>query len=306
MKTLIFIAVSLVSSSVFAGAFDQFLFGLKKDLYFTRSERGAELTHHVRVTKFGPFGRVMNPDAIATYNDKLNVISLDENLLEGLGRDRWIKDARAIRGPAYQFTYHLSTIFHEMGHAELDVFIESGREPEDQMLKSHYNNVLKSFYKGNFRSFNPHMVFHEHFGYYRSDLIDFFNNEVSDIYMNNGFNKFQRRCFLNNILKAKLAEGISLEDFKKLFVYNPEVQYRTKVGPRYVYVKGKDIDLMSARNAQVIMDQTHNLMWAYHQRFYNFPSNQTELVYRMNLENEFKKDFEACRTKLWNEAQPQP
>lgn len=299
MKKIIPLLLCLVTSSSFAGAFDQFLNGLQKDYFFLESQRGKELSRHVRVAKFGPLMRVMSPDAIATYNGKLNLISLHENLLELNGKERRVKDARRIRGTDFRETYQLSTIFHEMGHAELDVFIERGIESEDQMLSSHYATTLKSFYKRNFPRFNSHTMFHEHFGYYRSELIEFFTYEISDLLMANGFNRNKKSCYLNNTLRKKISEGISLEDFKKLLVINAETSYRSKVSVRYIYLKGKDIDLMSGIEAQTILSMTHNLFWSYHQKMYHFPGSQKELVARMNSQYEFRKNLADCREQLW-------
>ena len=299
MKIIIPLLLCFVTTSSFAGAFDQFLHGLQKDYFFQDTQRGKELAHHVRVAKFGPLMRVMSPDAIATYNGKLNLVSLHENLLEKNGRERRVKDARLIRGADFRETYHLSTIFHEMGHAELDVFIERGIEIEDQMLSSHYEITLKSFYKRNFSKFNSHTMFHEHFGYYRSELIEFLTYEISDLLMANGFNRNKKSCYLNNVLKAKLSEGISLEEFKKLIVINEKPSYRSKISVRYIYLKGKDIDLMSGIDAEKILSMTHNLFWSYHQKMYNFPANQKDLVNRMNAQYEFRKELADCREKLW-------
>lgn len=303
MKNITLIVLLLVPLTSFAGAFDAFIAGLKKDYFFTNTERAIELHNHVRVTKFGPLGRVFNPDAIATYNDKLNIISLDEELLIKVGTETHIKDARLIRRADYSQVHHLSTVFHEMGHAELDTLIENQRETEDAMIHSWYKNTLKSYYKSHHPSFNPHLVFHEHFGYYRSELIDFFENEIGNVLLSNGFNKYKKSCFLNPMLRKKLADGVSLEDFQKFFMTSEtDAFYRTKVGPRFVYVKGKDIDLSTGNKA--VVDQTHNLFWSYHQKFYNFPINQKDLVARMNQNSDLSKALSECRTKIWNEAHP--
>lgn len=304
MKNLIILVSLLLTSPLYAQAFDHFLFGLQKDYFLAKTERGIDLNNHIRVSKFGPLGRILSPDATATYNGKLNLISLHADLLIKNGRQYIIKDARLIRGANYAQTYYLSTIFHEMGHAELDVFIENEREAEDSMLMHHYKNVLKPFYKSNFPKFNAFTIFHEHFGYYRSDLLEFLTSERGDVLLANGYNIFTRSCFLNPVLRKKLADGIALEEFQKLFVINANGDpYRKRVSPRYVYVKGKDLDLMQAPLAKGILEQTHTLFWAYHQAMYGFPINQKDLVNRMNASGEFKDSLSECRTRFWNEAQ---
>lgn len=293
----------LLSTLSFAGPMDNFARSLKNDYYFTKTERAIELNNHVRITKFGILGRIFSPDAAATYNDKLNIISLHADLVEKIDGVTYIKDARMIRGAQYTETQRLSTIFHEMGHAEMDVFIENGKEAEDMMVRDHYKYLLKPWYKTHFPKFNPHIAFHEHFGYYRGELMDFMLNEIDTLLINNGFNKFRNSCFKTPLLRQKLAEGVSLEEFQQLYVTDLKNEfYRTKIGPHYIFVKGKDIDLRSAPNSKMMLTQTHNIFWTYHQAMYNFPINQHDLVKRMNGQSQFKKTISDCRTKMWEEA----
>lgn len=295
LKKLITLVTLATATTAFAGPFDLFLTTLKKDFYFTKSEKGTELNHTVYVTAFGPIGRIFNKDAAATYNDKLNMISIDPSYLDG----GMIKSAREIMGPNFDSS-KIATIFHEMGHAELDTLIENERDLEDVMLSTFYKTSLKAFYKTHFPNFNPHMVFHEHFGYYRSDLIDFISGEVNEVLTQNGFNRFQNRCFFGQNLKKKLAEGISLEEYQKLLNFKSTDEfYRLKVNPQYIFVRGKDIDLNTAPKAMIA--QTHLMFWSYHQAGYNFPISRSDLVKRMNKSNPYARVLKECRTKQWQD-----
>lgn len=295
LKKLITLVTLATATTAFAGPFDLFLTTLKKDFYFTKTTKGSELNHTVYVTAFGPIGRVFNKDAAATYNDKINMISLDESLLDG----GMIKSAREIMGPNYDSS-KISTIFHEMGHAELDTLIENETDLEDTMLNTYYKTTLKAQYKKYFPSFNPHMLFHEHFGYYRGELIDFISNEVNNILTENGYNRFANRCFLAYGLKKKLAEGVSLEEYQKLMNFQTKDEfYRLKIGPQYIFVRGKDIDLKTAPAAMIA--QVHLMFWSYHQAGYNFPITRSDLVKRMNQSNPYARALKECRTKQWQD-----
>jgi hypothetical protein len=295
LKKLIVVVILLSTASVYAGPFDLFLVTLKKDFYFTKTDKGNELNQHVYVTKFGPLGRIFNRDAIATYNDKLNMISLDETFLDG----GMIKSSHEIMGPNFDSS-KISTIFHEMGHGELDTLIENEFDTEDMILNSYYKNTLKAFYKTHYPGFNPHMMFHEHFGYYRGELIEFIASEVNEVLTQNGFNRFQNRCFLSFGLKQKLAEGIALEDYLNLFNFQAKDEfYRLKIGPKYIFVRGKDIDLGTAPQGMVA--QTHLMFWSYHQAGYNFPMTRSDLVTRMNQSKQYVRSLTGCRTKQWQD-----
>ena len=300
MKKILFSLIGLsLSLTSIASTTEAFITGLKKDLFFTKTKRAIELSHKINVSEFGPLGRILSPDAIATYNGNLNTISLAKENLEVFNGVLRIRDAQKLRKTNFSGTYLISTIFHEMGHAELDVFIENEAELDDLSLNYFYKKTLKTYYRKAF-SGNPHTIFHEHFGYYRSELIDFLYSELDTVMLNNGYNKIKNSCFLTNALKNDLKNGVSLEEFTKFKVIDKSnTFYRLKVNPGFVYVRGKDLDL--SKLDQKILNQTHTLFWGYHQNFYNFPINQKQLVERLNAGTEFQKGLAKCREKFWQE-----
>lgn len=293
LKKLITLVTLVTATSAFAGPFDLFLTTLKREFYFTKIEKGTQLNHTVFVTEFGPIGRVFNKDAAATYNDRINMISLDPSLLDG----GMIKSAREIMGKNYDSS-KISTVFHEMGHAEMDTLVENDYDLDDLSLHTYYKNTLKNVYKTYFPNFNAHMMLQEHFGYYRGELIDFIAGEVNSVLTDNGYNRYANRCFLSMNLKKKLAEGISLNEYTKLINFQAKDEfYRLKIGPQYIFVRGKDIDLSKAPKA--LIAQAHLMFWSYHQAGYNFPITRSDLIKRMNVSNPYKRAITECRTKQW-------
>lgn len=290
------------SLSAQAQSFNSFVAGLKSDLHFTNGSRAIVLASKVRLTDFGPLARILSPDATATYNSRLNVISLHKDLLSKNSSGWVIKDAREIRGAQFM-TVPLQTIFHEMGHAELDTMVENKLESEDVMLMNHYDQSLKGFYKKNFPSMSAFDLFHEHFAYYRSDLIDLMYAEQDRIFLMNGFNKYKKSCYLNGYLKTALKNGISREEFTQFLSFTPQPTpfYRTLVQPQYVYVKGKDFDLKSARFNPEVVARTHDLFWAYHQAFYNFAINEKDYLNRLNKFSSHRRALAECRGRHWDE-----
>ncbi len=277
------------------GSFDLFMPSLRQEYFFTKTERAMELNTKVRVQELGLLGRVMSPQAVATYNGNLNIISLNKDHMRG----KVIKSVPEIMGPLGDYS-KISTIFHEMGHAEMDVFIENETTERDMVVKYHYDHKLKAFYKKHFPKFNPKTVFHEHFGYYRAELIEFLSTEMGDLLVTNGYNKFKKTCFLTAPLRKMLAENVTLEDFQKLIVPPGEDEFfRKRIGPKYIFVRGKDLNLGAV--PQDMIRQTHDLFWAYHQDFYGFPMNRKEMVARMNATANFRNDVSSCRTKIWND-----
>src|SRR5690554_5973418 len=164
----------------YAATYDAFVDSLREEYFINLTERGKELHRHTRVKPFNWIMRRLNPDAVATYNDKLNTISLNQDYLTKAGGSWRIKSVVQIEGSQRSF-YKTSTIFHEMGHAEMDVFVENEREPEDRDLYQYYRYVLQNFYKKSFPKFRSKHLFHEHFGYYRSELIEKIAGEVDNV-----------------------------------------------------------------------------------------------------------------------------
>ncbi len=273
-----------------------FIPSLQQEYFFAGKTRAMALDQEVKVQALGPVTTWTNPDAIATYNPTLNVISLNKTLFNGTQ----VKTAKEIMGPLGDYS-KISTIFHEMGHAEMDVFIEHEKTERDVLVMSHYNNKLKAFYKKHFPSFNTTTVFQEHFGYYRAELIEFLSNEMNNILMVNGYNKFKKTCFLTGPLRVMLHEGTTLEEFTKILAFDEGDFYRKTIGPRFIFVRGKDLDLSSV--PQGMIKETHDLFWAYHQDFYGFPMNKKEMVRRMNESSEHRDEIKACRVKFFNESE---
>ncbi len=271
-----------------------FIPSLQQEYFFTDRTRALALDNEVKVQALGPVTGWTNPDAVATYNPILNVISLNKALMNG---DK-VKTAKEIMGPLGDYS-KISTIFHEMGHAEMDVFIENEKTDRDILIMNHYNTKLQAFYKKHFPGFNTKTIFHEHFGYYRAELIEYLSNEMNNLLMINGYNKFKKTCFLTGPLRVMLHEGTTLEEFTKMQVFDEGDFFRKSIGPRFIFVRGKDIDLSSA--PQEMIKETHDLFWAYHQDFYNFPMNRKEMVKRMNDRSEHRDEIIACRTKIFNE-----
>ncbi len=244
----------------------------------------------MRLSEFSRLDEIFSPDAAATYNDKLNVISINRKLFF----------AGSLKDTSEMNSADIATVFHEIGHAELDVFIEEKNSSLDASIMSYFHSTLKAWYQRYFPNFSPKGLLQEHFGYYRSSLIEFFSNEINELYLNNGFNRYRGSCFLTPVLRKKLTEGITLEDFRKIFIVtqNP-VFYRKVVGPDYIYLKGKDIYLKEAKIPQAPAEMIELLFWSYHQEHYGFPSNQIDLVRRMNQKHPYEKQIATCRDQLW-------
>lgn len=301
MKNFTYLALCF-SFTVNASSLTPFYEGLKEIFYLERTERGTDLERHVRVTKFSKLGQIFSPDATATYNDKINTISLAEDLLVKKDRKYHIQDPKKIMGNNLAGFPKVSTIFHELGHAEVDVFIENEKTLTDLALYRFYETRLKPLYKKYFKGLSPLVIFHEHFSYYRTELIDAVSMDMMDVFMWNGWNPNTNKCYLSPVLKKKLNDGASLDEFLEIFALQ-EKSYRD-VAPQYIFVKGKDLNLGSIQGADLqTLKEAHLLFWGYHLEFYGFQMNLGKLVQKMNADKRYDP-LRECRVNLFYQHSP--
>ena len=300
MKAFLFTMCCLVATpGVLANSLSSFFQGLESSLYLQQTTRGQSLTKHIRITKFSKLGRILSPDATATYNDKTNTIALDKTLLRKEGRRFHLKDASEILSVNYSGYAKVSTIFHELAHAEIDVFIENKKELTDMVLMNIYHSKLKPLYRKYFKAVNPWVVFHEHFAYYRSELIETLSMDVMDMMLENGWNPQSSRCYLTAPLKKLLQEGASMDEF--LALRTGRSRAFSTVAPHYLFVRGKDLALTHLSAAdQGVMRAAHQQFWSYHVEFYGFPKNLSEVVSYMEQDARYKK-LKECREKLYDQ-----
>lgn len=296
MKSFVF-ALCCFSFSAHASSLDIFYQGFQKAFYLKNIERGLETSEHIRLTKFGMIGRVLSPDASATYNDKINTISLDQSLLVLKDRKYEIIDPRVMLNPGYSGFSTVATIFHELGHAEMDVFIKNEVTLSDLSLKYFYKTKLRPLYKKYFKGINPWTVFHEHFAYYRTDLIETLSFDMMDLMGENGWHAQRGTCYLTPQLKRMKAEGVSLEEFLK--IRTSKIKNYKDITPGYIFVRGKDLNLADVKGADAdVLKEAHTLFWSYHKEFYGFPKNISEIVAKMNDDSVFNK-LRTCRENLY-------
>lgn len=293
MKKLLFV-FALTPLISFASVND-FVRGLSQDLKLTRFDRAYELSSKANVSVFNAYQRWRFPTAMAIYNPLTNTMSLPEDNLNGSN----IKSAVVIRGDNYIYS-RVATIFHEMGHAEMDIMIENEVTLSDSSVMNLYRYTMKDFYRKKFSAIRTWDYFQEHFGYYRTELVEFFYTELSDILLQNGWNRVRKGCFLNAPLRKLLQNGVSREDFLSLLNFSNDTEfYRQKINPRWIFIAGKDYDMENAPER----DRASLIFWSYHQENYNFPINRKDFIKRLNKGHQYKKSLAECRGQLWDDYQ---
>lgn len=301
LKSITFILIMLMSQALHARSVERFTTGLQDLLHFSKKGRAKELEKSLNLAPLNKLDKLLSPTASATYNGKLNTIKLDEKLLLSKDGRFLIKSPIEIFGKNLEGMTEIVTIFHELAHAELDLLIENNKGLNDVILMTHYKNSLKEIIKRNF-TYDSWTFFHEYFAYYRTDLAETYFWDKQDIYFNNGYDPRTEKCRQSAIVKKKLADKVSLEEFTKFYAFDLEKNYKKIVAPKYVFVKGKDYNLDSLSKAeQTIINKTNDLFWMYHSEEYGVPGTQKELVARMNQNDRELSALKKCRTELYRQ-----
>ncbi|ATH06425.1 hypothetical protein BIY24_00250 [Halobacteriovorax marinus] len=291
MKVMIVLCSLLIFNSVLA--LESFSKSLEDRLGIS-SARVLEVGDKIRI-KFGKFSR--GSTAAASYNPIFNTIKFNKDLQSI--RTKKLKTISELRKESpYSYQVSLATIFHELGHAELDTIIEESKTGIDRDLYNTLNDEVEPWFKRNFPRIKSWDGVHELYGYYRTSVIEILFQEIDSILLQNGINQYQSRCFLPQRLK-ELIKTQSREEFSNLQVLsNDNSSLDEKVSVQYIFIRGRDYNLADAR--EVFKKRWFQAMWKHLQKVYDLPTNKTDLLEHLNNWSELEF-ISSCRQKLWDD-----
>jgi len=253
---------------------------------------------------------IINNTAAATYNGVINTIELEKaaTIRDGeKNRLRTLEELKENSGHAYPSM--VSTIFHELGHAEYDTLIEEGATPQDRTLHSVMENEIRPWLKENYphlkRSFFPNKVsiaLSELYGYYRTDIIERYFEDMDDIFLYNGYNRYNESCFKRHKKLEAMALNMELEDFQKLLVPDSDkarIPFRDRVVVNQIWIQGGEVDLLKPKNSP-FKKQWYYAIWDHFAHFYNPPQNTAEFVVHLQNRHPAMNQLKECRTTMWN------
>ncbi|RPJ66235.1 MAG: hypothetical protein EHM20_17510 [Alphaproteobacteria bacterium] len=300
LATLVLFLILLSQAIAGEQSIKDFAYDLEK-LFSIEARRTLEVgdvTHFTRQIN-------TNGTAEASYHPLLNTIFLKtENLIQTGFMSYNVKSITLLKSEQpLVYPVKISTIFHELGHSEMDQFILNGITSEDRMILQLYKNEFVPWSKKNYPGVNPKTLFQEVYGYYRGNIIETLFADKTNIEILNGYNIYQHRCFLSFYLK-KVIGTLSREEFGQILfpVNDPswEEKYRNRVLPRYVFIEGKDIDLMKNPN-DPFKDSWKRALWYYFSVNYHPPTNTRELAMFYKDNHTDRNFIKECRNKMWDE-----
>ncbi|OUR99737.1 hypothetical protein A9Q84_01555 [Halobacteriovorax marinus] len=226
---------------------------------------------------------VLGKGVEAHYNAYLNLVVIRKEYVTN-GRVYDFNDFKRLNKP-YHFSTFGSTVFHELTHADMDVFIEESNSSFAYFLKGD----LKKWFKKNHRRFNAKIAVHETLGYTADGIVEVLDNDISTLLLNFGYDFYRGKCFKKSALlriyeRRNLKEGIK-------FSSDDVRPYSERMFPHSIWVKGKDINLRSPR----MPDNYRKFIFSYFQRSYELASSKSEYAKKMN-DSKYLNIIKRCYT----------
>lgn len=252
----------------------------------------SDITPHIFFAKPSLLQRwgVINRDAEALYNAFINTIILNDDLYK--------KDSRGQRLTTYEdfpasqyysFTPRVSTVFHELSHADFDVFVEEDKTSDI------YRAVMKDLYqwvRQNRSGTSPKDVAQETFGYLAGNIIMVLSTEIQNTMIAHGINLAQSRCFNERYLKKWASKNhYDRDGIRYVSLFNNK-SYRNRFFPDYIFIRGKDVDIRQV--PQGIKDSIIN----YFVRTYEVPTNPEELAAALEKSRYYQGALLSCYKNL--------
>lgn len=283
IQKLILSTLLVLSTSSFAGVdqFSGFNFSMKHR-YLIDVSHLEDIQDNVRLATPSLLQQwgVIGAGAEAHYNEFLNLVVVDKDKVQDGAVKNYFDFKREKQG--IHFVTFASTLFHELAHADYDVFIEES----DSNFRFLLNTMLKNWVKKNIKGHSNKIVRHEILGYSADGVIQLLDSEFDRVLFKYGYVFAQDRC-MNRSYLEKAAKTLGLErgfEFKNLW---DDVKYYEKISPGTIWVKGEDVDLANLPKVFKIG------IFNYFKETYKLPANRNELVKKLN-QSHFLRKVQNC------------
>jgi hypothetical protein len=272
----------------FAGK-SQFLpfFDSLEERFLMRTDHLIDLSEKIKLKKIGIFG---NRNAEATYTPFTNTISLKaEYMVKERGQYRIKKYQEFSSANGYNlFAVRATTIFHELSHADFDVFMEKDKNHRMHKLLM---KELPAWFKRHVRGVNTKTATHELFGYTAGDFIFMLEGKIQDILIGHGLYHNQNKCFPKAALeKIALRLKLTKADLNFKDIYN-SANFKDLIIPTVIFINGKSIDV------KALPDRFKRSLLNYFSSEYDLSPNSQRLTENLNS-SDFLLRLKSCYSFL--------
>jgi hypothetical protein len=228
---------------------------------------------------------IISADAAASYNGFTNTLILKPEMTivdanTGTRRVRTIPEIREVLGTPARVS--VGTIFHELSHAEYDLYVEEGDEDYDRELMLVLNAELPAIISMNGLSvFKSIPLASEIFAYYRAELIGTILQDTAEIKLASGLDPDIDICTPLKTLPLDLRN----------FSASP-VPYAKRVKLTEVFVSGEfvNLNLDKALNARL-----NEALFKHSLHTLHFPESRVDLLKQLSRDTKIRAAMAMCR-----------
>lgn len=223
---------------------------------------------------------VVASDAAAAYNDWLNTLILQPEMTisDGAGglRIRTLLEIHQATGSSSSTA--ATTIFHELAHAEWDLYVEEGETAADRELLSAFNELLPALSAG---FFQRRILPSEIFAYYRGDLLGMILGDANEILLASGLEPDTLGC----ITRARPTEVL------RNFSPTPK-PYSERHQLTAVWVQGEEISVLSGLDPHG--KKLNDALFKHLLETVQFPKSRVDLLKLLESKPNLRKKVQTC------------
>jgi len=232
---------------------------------------------------------ILSTTANASYNDILNTIILQDDLFfKKKGQPTRLKDYDDSQTEKINyFSLNSVSIFHELAHADIDIFIEE--DPNSEMYQTVVNEIPK-WAGENIYGFNAKSVTHEIIGYTAGNILEVLNNKINTILTSHGIHPNLTKCFSTGaLIKTKSLLNIDADiKFKDVL---KRTSFYDEFIPKDIFIKGRHI---SVKGFPLVLKRK---VLNYFIKTYAISIDSTTLIRKMN-NSHYREKLADCYNPL--------
>jgi hypothetical protein len=225
-------AAFVLTPQLAAADASNFLWSIERE-FFLNSPRLQQVAMKVRIAQPSALQRWgwVGADAAAHYNDWINTLIVPSELTETLHDASFaLKPWSQLRAELGSVaTVRSGTLFHELAHAEWDLYVEQAATAEDRELLGVFKTQLPSFH-AQLGLWTRRLLASELYAYYRGDLLAAIAQDRIEIEMSSGLD--DRGTCRGQRPEARVRD-----------LYENISSYLDRAMPQFVYVQGKEVNL---------------------------------------------------------------
>lgn len=294
---LFFIIIFFISE-VYAQRYDNFLNSVQENLPVNTDFLKWVLKNHgtklATPSKLEQWGLINSENAAAFFQIFNALVVKPENLIrDEKSNKRRLKNWDELRKTnPDNWTIRMGTIFHELAHAEYDWLPNSENEVDKELfhfLENDFKNYLE-LHHPNYNYFDRNSAPSEMYAYFHGEFLYMLLYLVDDLFVENGYFKFLKKC-KNDKKLEKILANIS-QPSKKLFFTLGQDENFTQGPLPSIYVKGKEVIVDSTQQEMI---RLRELLWKQFTEHAVPVRSKFEVVRWMNTKPNLLKLISSCR-----------